>query len=337
MKKNVFFAFVAASVLFGFTGCDHETDEFDGPDLVDRFGAFAVISELEISRDTVHFEAGETVVFNAEFNKSINWIVTITGSESGAVKRIEGFSRFVNSENATWEGSTTDLPFFRVEGCIVEFTVPEEPSFVSTGEVVIGSTRVYPGLLFTDFEEEPGTNIRVRNFQFELNLAESGRRDSSVIPPAQGEFSLVLTGSDNAQDPFVGLIEVYSELSGSTYLQLTSNDPSNIFFNCFLYGDGRPNAIAIVQLVIDSNDNETFEDGTDATYQPENVVSITWNGWQLYSLTLADFGIPEADMDRILLARILLINDRANNPIPPDEIQFGLDYMTFTQGTPFQL
>ncbi len=342
MKKHAFlpnrlFIFPAFCAAVLFTHCSRDMDSIDGPNLIDRFGPFAVVSELEISRDTVDFGAGETVAFNAQFNKSVDWVVSITGAESGAVKRIEGFSSLVNSENATWIGGTTDLPFFRIERCTVELTVTEEDAFINTGEVEIASTRVYPGLLLTDFEANPGTNIRVRNFQFEFNLAETGRLNSSVIPPAQGEFSLVLTGSDNAQDPFVGLVEVYSLLTGSTYLQLPSLVPQNIFFNCFLYSDGRPNAIAIIQLVIDSNNNGTFEDGTDATYQPADIVAVTWTGWKPYSLTLANFGIPEADMGRILLARVLLINDRVNNPIPPDEIQYGIDFITFTQGQPLTL
>lgn len=327
--------FLTAAVL---TGCEHD-DTPEDPNLIDRFGPFRVDENLSADRESVDFSQGQTVTFTAEFNKNVDWVIRIEGLESGAVKRIEGFDRLVGPNNAVWDGGTTDLPFFKEENCLVTFRVPEEPEFGDTLEISVEGLKAYGGSLLSDFEDAPGSNIIVRDFQFELNLGETGRRDANVIPPAQGDFSLVITGSDNAQDPFVGLIEVYAALSGNTYMQLPSNVPGSTYFNCFIYSDGRPHAIAILDLVIDSNDNGVFNEDQDALYST-GPIPVTWTGWRQYSLSLADFGISESEMDRILLSRVVLINDIANNPNdtgPPDEIQFGVDFMTFTQGGPLQL
>jgi len=331
------FLFVSAAIV---AGCEHD-DAPDGPNLVDRFGPFTVQDTLTASRDSVDFSAGERVTFGARFNKNVQWEIKIEGLESGAVKFISDFDRFVGPDNASWDGGTTELPFFTTEDCRVTISVPDEDEgYGDTLMVTISGLKVYDGTLLTDFEASPGSDIIVRNFQFELNLAESGRRDAAVIPPAQGEFSLAITGSDNAQDPFVGLIEVYSQLAGNTYLQLPSNNPQETFFNCFIYSDGRPHTIAILELIIDSNENGQFNDVQDGSVST-GPLPVNWTGWEPYSISLADFGITDSeDMARILLMRVILINDIANNPNqpgPPEEIQFGVDFVTFTQGGPLQL
>jgi hypothetical protein len=40
---------LAIAVLITFAGCDHETDPFDGPSLVDRFGPFSVVEPLSVN------------------------------------------------------------------------------------------------------------------------------------------------------------------------------------------------------------------------------------------------------------------------------------------------
>jgi hypothetical protein len=315
--------------------CAHETEP-DGPNLVDRFGPFNVIQELEASRDVVDFSMGEVVVFTAEFNKNVDWVITITGQNTGAVKTIEGFDRFVSGTKATWEGGVSEVPFFGEEEVLVVLTVPEEAGYADSLTIEITGTKVFEGTLFTDLEDPPGNNIIVRNFQFELDLLRSGRVGANVIPPAQGDFSLALTGTDNVvEDPFVGLVEVYAQIAGSTYLDLPSSIPENTYFNCFIYNDGRPYGIAIFDFVIDANDNGIFDGSDPILAAPE--IPVTWTGWRTYNATLADFGVSEADMGRILLARVILISDPVNNTTPREEVQFAVDFMIFTDGAPLDL
>jgi hypothetical protein len=326
------------SILFltlAFSACDHETDPFDGPALVDRFGDFAVLDNLVISQATVDFAAGETVFFTARFNKSVNWVVEITGAESGAVKRIEGFSFELTATNATWTGGTTDLPFFKAEMCTVRLLVPEEPTFADMGEVTVLSPKVYEGSLFSDFEEDAGADIFFGNFEFELTN-QTGRQND--MPAAQGDYYYLFEGTDNVvPNFFVGLINVNSTITGQTYAPLPTTVPENLYFNCFIYSGGGPHGIAVIQFAYDTNGNGVYDDGVDATFQLPGDFPLNWEGWRHIHHPMSDVGISQEQLEEIVAIRVLLISDLNSQPDPPLEVSFGIDFMTFTSGGPLEL
>ncbi len=317
------------------SACDHETDEFDGPFLVDRFGEFTVVQGLGISQPTVDFAAGETVFFTAEFNKNVNWIIQITGMESGAVKRIEGFDRSINAGNATWTGGTTDLPVFKAENCMVELLVPEEPDFMDAGEVEVISAKIYEGGLVTDFETDPGADIFFGNFEFELS-PESGRRDD--IPAAQGDTYYLLRGTDNSvPNFFVGLMRINASITGETYMPFPTTVPEELYFNCFMYSDGSPHTIAVIQFSFDSNDNGVYDDGIDANFQVPGDFPLTWEGWRHINHPLSEVGITQEQLEKIVAVRFLLISDMNSQPDPPVPVDYCFDFVTFTAGGPLEL
>jgi hypothetical protein len=323
--------FLAAGLL---SGCDHDTDP-DGPNLVDRFGPFNVIQNLESNREQVDFSNGELVVFSAEFNKNIEWVITITGQSNGAVKTTEGSNRLLNAENATWEGGITDLPLFKEEMVTVILTVPEEPDYADTLEIDITGTRVYPGMVFWDFEEPAGSDISLGNFEFELSN-NTGRQTMPVA--AEGEYFWLMEGTDNVvPNFFVGLIAISPMVNDVTYVELPTLIPDNLYFNFFLYCDGRPHGIAVIQFAFDSNDNEVFDDGIDQTFQLEGDFPLDFEGWRLYSHTMAATGINAEQLEKIVAIRVILISDMNAQPMPPEQVQFGIDFMTFTSGAPLQL
>ncbi len=318
------------------TSCERDDEDPAGPNLQDRFGPFEVDSELSLSRDSVNFAAGENVVFNAEFNKNVNWVITITGLESGAVIQIEDFSRIINSENATWTGRTSQLPFFKAEPCSVELTVPDEEDFMgNTAEVVVLEPRVYSGSLYTDFEEGSGQDIAIVNPEFEL-VGNTGISDA--INPAQGDFILLMEGTDNVvPNYFVGIVELSPQMNDNTYVQFPTTVPENLFFNFFLYNDGRDHGICVIQFAFDTNDNGVFDDGPDEIFQLDGDYPLDFTGWRKFSHTMADVGIPQNKLQKIVMIRVLLISVRDTQPSPKLEVQLGLDYVTFTSGAPFQL
>ncbi|MFT5166239.1 MAG: hypothetical protein ACI8P3_001470 [Saprospiraceae bacterium] len=326
------------SVIFfalAISGCDHETDTFDGPNLVDRFGDFTILDSLVVSQATVDFAAGETVFFAARFNKTVNWVVEITGTESGAVKRIEGFDSELVAGNATWTGGTTDLPFFKAEMCTVQLLVPEEAGFLDSGEVNVVSAKIYEGSLFADFEEDAGTDIFFGNFEFELTN-QTGRQDN--MPAAQGDYYYLFEGTDDVvSNFFVGLININSTITGQTYAPLPTTVPEELYFNCFLYADGGPFGIAVIQFAFDTNGNGVFDDGTDATFQVEGDFPLNWEGWQHISHPMSDVGMTQAQLEKIVAIRVLLISDKNSQPDPPLPVDFGIDFITFTAGEPLAL
>lgn len=334
MKRFQYKSILAIAILFSVAGCDHDTDP-DGPNLVDRFGPFNVVVPLSVNTTSVDFTAGEAVIFTAQFNKNVDWRIEITGLQSGAVRRIEGFDREINAGNATWTGGTTILPFFKNEMCAVQLTVPEEPDFIDSAQVEIIGTKIYPGSLFTDFEDPPGQNIEFGNFEFELTN-QSGRQN--VLTAGQGDWYYFLEGTDNVvPNFFVGLANISSTITGQTYAPMPSTVPAQVFFNCLMYHDGSPNGIAVIQFAYDSNDNGVFDDGPDETFQLPGDFPLNWVGWRHIHHSMADVGISSEKLQKIVAIRLLLISDLNSQPNPPQPVRYGTDFITFTQGGPLQL
>lgn len=322
-------------LLVAATGCSHDTSMVDGPLLTDRFGGFLLLEPLMVSQQAADFANGESIIFSAEFNKQVNWVLEITGTTSGAVKRFEGFSRAITDENARWRGGTTELPFFKAEDCTVVLTVlNEEGAEPLTTEVTVLSPRIYEGDVVADFEANAGSDIFFGNFEFELTT-DTGR--STEVPAAEGDFFYLFRGTDNVvTNFFVGLIDIKASITGETYFPVPTTVPEDLFFNMFLYSFGTPNTIAVVQLIVDTNGTGAFEDGQDEAF-PYGDLPVDWEGWQAFSKPVSEIGLTQAQVQEIVAVRVLLISDENNQPNPPLEVDYGVDYLTFTAGGPLEL
>jgi hypothetical protein len=331
LLSPIWFAFFAL-VLMMVSACDHDTDTFDGPSLIDRFGPFVLIDSLKASSSSADFGAGQTVYFTAKFNKRINWVVEITGQQSGAVKRITGFSSELGPDDATWDGTTTDLPLFRVEPCVAKLLIPEEDSVINNLNLNILSSRVYEGSLFANFEAN-SPNIVVRNFEFEFTPA-SGVSD--LFPAGEGQKSLLLQGTDGVVDNyFVGLVEILAPITGAQFIPMPGNAPEDVYFNAFIYGTGDPYTIAIYDFYSDADGNGQYNANIDRQFTTGNI-PVTWTGWRLYSLKMSELGITEAQMAQLVGMRVVLISDNNSQPTPRVQVSFATDFLTFTKNQPIK-
>lgn len=327
-----FFILLAGLLL---PGCSHDTDTFDGPNLVERFGEFQVLDEFASSRNSVDFAAGETVTFTARFNKRVNFIVRITGLESGAVKEISGFDSELNETNALWEGGTSVLPFFREEVCSVELLVPEEDLVSDDLEVEILARKVYDATLITDFETDPLDNIVFGNFEFELTNNTGRRNDGNA---AEGDWYYYFEGTDDVvSNFFVGLIDIKASIVGETYFPVPTSVPEDLYFNAFIQADGGLHGIAVIQFIYDSNDSGEFEDGVDASFQIEGDYPLNWVGWRHFHHPMSDVGMTPDQLSKIVAVRLLLISDMNSQPSPPLQVDYGIDFLNFTAGGPLKL
>ncbi|MEM1215561.1 MAG: hypothetical protein AAGJ82_07750 [Bacteroidota bacterium] len=337
MKKSIisFWTLVLVAGLF-FPGCDHDTDEFDGPGLVDRFGPLSITRDFTANPGTVDFSAGEVVVFDAAFNKNINFQIEITGLESGAVKRIEAFGNELTAENATWDGGTTSLPFFKTEMCEAKLIILEDETLNQTASVEITGTKIYEGGLFTGFEENISPHVFFGNFEFEFTASTGVVTGDGMA--AEGDAYYFFEGTDDVvPNFFVGLVEYQPSLNGETYVTFPTTVPEELYFNCFIRGNGGPHVIAVVQFAYDTNDNGVFDDGTDALFQLQGDYPVDWTGWRHINHTMADMGMTEEDLSKIVTIRVLLISNMNTQPNPPVPVSFGLDFITFTAGQPLEL
>lgn len=323
---------IFASLLLLVTACGHDTDTFDGPSLIDRFGPFELIDSLSVSSASADFAAGQTVYFDAAFNKRINWVVEITGQQSGAVKRITGFSSELGPDVAAWNGTTTDLPLFRAEPCVAKLIIPEEDSLSQSIDLTVLSPRTYEGSLFADFEAN-SPNISVRNFEFEFT-PNTGVSD--LIPAGSGERSLLLQGTDGVVDNFfVGLVEILAPITGSQFIPMPSNAPEDVYFNAFVYGTGDPYTIAIFDFYADNDGNGQYNANIDRQFTTGNI-PVTWTGWRLYSLKMSELGITEAQLAQLVAMRVVLISDNTSQPTPRVQVSYAADYLTFTKDQPLK-
>jgi hypothetical protein len=308
-------------------GCDYDTEP-DGPSLFDRFAPLELFDSLEVSAAQVDFSQGQSVSFSAEFNKSVPWVITVTGQTSGAVKIIEGFDRFISVENATWNGTTTNLPFFKSELCSVVLSVDDESNYTDSLSVEIIGTRNYPGGLVTDWENgvNPGFIEFAQsgaNMRFDTVVSPSGSVQGNVFYETSGEVAF-------ADD--LGNIAMPKEAFTDPDFIMNSN-PDLVYFNVFARkGPDAAEDIYVFQIMEDDDGNGTYNPNADDAY--EYVIQNLTLDWEQYSINYSELttfnasGGGEMNPDRIIRVVVL--------PIGLGEPFEGfLDYLVFSENGPF--
>ncbi|MEM1057539.1 MAG: hypothetical protein AAGI52_18635 [Bacteroidota bacterium] len=322
-------AALALVVIFGATGCDHVTDP-DGPRLIDTFGPFAIGDPVGADRATVDFAAGQQVVFSGTFSKQVDWVLEITGLESGAVRRIEGFSDELNATNAVWQGRTTNLPFFKQEDVEAALFVPSENSDTTRVTIAVDAPRTYPGNVFSDFEG--GEDIFIGNFEFEFENAGI----SNEVPAGEGETFYLMRGTDDVvRNFFAGLIDVRPDNGG--IFDVPTTVPEDLYFNFMIRSFETDFTIAVVQLVVDDNGTGAYELDQDAIFPFGDIEVDFEEGWRLFSKPVSELGLSEEEAQNIVGVRVVLISDANSQPTPALQVAFGIDYITFTAGSPLEL
>lgn len=331
MKKLQLFSILGLTLL---ASCKKDDVNFDGPSLIDLYGEFSILSPLEVSDDNLDFAAGEQATFTAEFSKSVDWTVRITGLESGAVKNITGFSRLLDVSNAVWNGSTTNLPMFKAEECAVALFVASETDTLRDTLTVI-SPKVNNGLLLADFED--GWNAGWGSF------VQSGADMSFVIredgQAAQGNKYYDMGGEVN-WDWLIGLIDIPASAYGAPTFALSSN-PENVYFNILMAKQpGITNALVLFQFREDDNGDGVYTDNEEDLFSIE-VRLDDQDGWQLISSKYADLatlingaaadpiGNGLHEPDKLLQVSILMLANPASG-----YSQAWMDYILFTENGP---
>jgi len=131
--------------------------------------------------------------------------------------------------------------------------IPSEDSLRLFDTLEVVGLKTYEGSLFTDFEEDLGANLFFGNFEFELT-GQTRRRDD--FPAGQGDWSYYFEGTDDVvPNFFCGLVDISAQVTGQTFIPMPTTDPADVFFNAFLYTDGGPHGIAVIQFIFDSNES----------------------------------------------------------------------------------
>lgn len=330
MKRSLL---LPALLLFGlFQGCKTD-DAFDGPSLNDLYGKFSVVQGLTASRYDIDFSTGQSTIFNASFSKNVAWTLQIKGLSSGAVKEITGFSNLLDASNAEWNGTTTQLPLFRIEDCAVQLTFENEVDTLRDTVHVIG-TRVNEGFLLSDFED--GANSGWVTFaQSGANMSFGVQASDSA---AQGNKYYNMAGVVD-WDWLLGYLYLPASAYGASTFPLSSN-PDEVYFNTMMYKqENLSNGILLFQFTEDDNGDGTYTSANEDMYSVQ--VTLTQNGWSQLSVKYSDLatlvnGSPATpagngvhEPNKVTQVNVLFLKNPTSG-----FCHTRLDYMLFTQGGP---
>ncbi len=334
MKKILVFTLLS---VFLFNSCEREQLDFEGPSLQDLFGEFAFIEDLSISANEVDFAAGETIHFNATFTKSLNWIIEIKGTESGAIKEIEGFSNIIDASNSTWIGDASILPIFNPELCDVTLKFIDEEE-TQTGQLTINTVKTNEGYLISDFED--GFNQDWNQFAQSGANMSFGIRDE--IQSGQGQYYYDM-GGEVPWDWLIGLLDIPASAYGETTFPLAGN-ADDVYFNVMIYKPEEViNELLLFQFFEDEDEDGNFSSQTEDTYSIELSNQSLEPGWQLISIPYAETvslanGVPVPangnairEPNKISQISVLMLADPNSG-----YSRTAMDYMIFTTNGPLR-
>jgi hypothetical protein len=234
-----------------------EVDTFDGPSLNDLVGPFSIVQDLTLSHAEIDFAAEGNLVFSAELSKNTDWIISITGLESGAHRTIIGSNRIIGVENAAWNGGANTFPAFELEEVAIELTFPNEAEAPTiNAEATITGIKLDDGYLLTSFEEGLGSNWTVFN-----QTTVNGSIVCGDGEAAKGDCHYRWTGAVG-WDWAIGSVMVKPD-EGTFGLPASAN---NLYFNLALKAlenVGPTSSFILFWFDEDENGDGVFNEGTE--------------------------------------------------------------------------
>jgi hypothetical protein len=214
------------------------------PDLKDVLGPVEFENAFTVSNINPNFTNGDKVYFTAKFKHDAQWVITIVGSTSGAVKTFEGTGTSIVASAAMWDGTANTVPSFRVETAVVTLSFPRASSVSGSTlsyNISIGGTKNlnYGHVLVTDFAvtkfSGPGADSTLWASDWAPTAAHN---DVPQINPDGNSYCIMGPAAawQPNQDflphksPYIDFLKIpaYSQGYTSNYFPLIA-DPTNIF------------------------------------------------------------------------------------------------------------
>jgi hypothetical protein len=316
--KKIYIVTILVSVLF--LSCRRDADklEFLGP-------AYITPEEpLQISSDPVDF--GMPVYFTAALYKSKAWIITITGSTSGATKVLNGSSQKITSSNASWDGSSDNALFFRAESCQAVLSFPDT-TLTQSVNFTIAVPKTHPGYLISDFETVSFGTYMGSNTGTYFDTPDQATSTIDLYtfsPSPQGSKVLRFDCNDVDADYYTG--GVYHNSVAANY-GIPAMNSDELYLNLLIYGYSGGRAGISIEVKESDGDN----------WQPAQI-PINWIGWKLVSLKYSQMSSSASTGNVTREAnKINSVNISMNSvPDPGYNCKALVDYVIFTSGTPLQ-
>ena len=347
MKKSLLYIAMIA-VLFS---C--RKDETVGPELRDIFGDFEVIQPLTVNQTNVDFETGQSIEFSAQLSIRTDRTIHINGLESGARKEITGRDRDVNGAVARWRGDITFAPLFQAEECEIFMTFADYPDTLFAENVTVDQIKPQAEVtvLVSDFATPAGWGTFAEAAAVNQHIDGTYFvQDPQVEPPSfievgggEGTGHWRMTHNNQSNVFICGINYLSGSIEGATgpHLELGTTNPENVYMNMLIHGFGDGNTRFSVGLQEDDNLDGSYDRFTEGTYNTE--ILVNWVGWKVVSIPLSDFnlstvggfgnidGTGQQDIDRIVSMEFLLLAAEGSTGF----VGYGLDYVNFTQFTPW--
>lgn len=311
------------------------TDGFEGPDLEDLYGDFAVLQPLTVTGDNADFSNNEIMQFSAEVSLQTDWRLTLTGQQSGAVKIREGNGQLIN---VIWNGSTTELPVFQQEPVQAVLNFPGHPDTLST-LVTVGGPKSNDGIVVANFNN--GQLHPAWETFFQAGVIFAPANDHAT---GEGDYYLSMNGTVN-WDWLIGQVEFPAIALHPPGPNVPPHyplppTPNGLFFNAMVYGDAtRPNSLLKFEFREDDDFNGTYESNSEDRYDYE--IPVDWDGWRLISIPYGSLSTPTDpqwggangnklhNSNRIVSVRVLLLSDPSAGEALAD-----IDYLIWTLNGP---
>lgn len=277
--KNIIFSVLVVGLatlgVVSTTSCERESPEFIGP-AVCPSDTFTLTTPFTVSpAGSIDFLTGDSLKFFTTFNEVVEWSIKIKGTTSGAVKSFEGNGDTVD---VFWLGKPDfGSAFFENENCIITFKIACLQPQVSSIAITANDFSNL-GMLIANFDGAGVGAFTAPPYGVYNVPAQSGIRNSPVpVSPQGGMYYRVLGNSGGTPTWFFGGTSSPIDLSS-----LSTIDPTKIYFNFYLNGNGKTNSYITV----------TFS-GPGAGLPKNYNIAADWDGWQMVSFSLADAAISD--------------------------------------------
>jgi hypothetical protein len=252
--------------------CKRKHVDYLGPEYL-AAPADLTVTNYTVS-DNINFSGGTTpCMLTAQFNHRVSYTITITGLTSGAQKTYVGVNDKIDASaiGGIWDGGHDGLYFFRAGEQVsvvlsflaTDYVVKKTVTIASAKNYITGNNIIAVGGPNNGYESSSETGYPT---QFHLGSGNANCTQTNVYPlisqrndtiqSIEGQYYYSVIGkSYDANGYFVGGLQ-HRDPSGSGFLLPSSwTDPSQIYFNIFIYGTG--DGITNINLEFHESDSST--------------------------------------------------------------------------------
>ena len=318
--------------------------EFEGPSIATLYGDFELIEPLILTNKNPSFAINEKVGFHCEFNKPVQWKITIKGLNTNATREITGFSNLIDSNIIVWNGGPSQVPFFSEEVCSIELTFENEIDTLSDTISIVSSKTYENGIWFENFEDGLPANGLVYYNTDGGGMTFSVANDDALL----GNNYFKMGGRVNWDWP-LGNLDLPINITN------VSQDPDNLYINIGILSDlqdlhtGQFINILISEEIdtpFNDNPNNNASDLFESTMEVYKIkLPVDWNGWKMKSFRYSDFepvspnnqninfNMNPSDISAIRIS-CQACPSSSGNPICPEnfgkEVRTDIDHIIFT-------